>query len=79
MQMQASHQSTPEDIKRYLTHLEEGGRSIPPQPACCPCLELLAEHACGSEQRTAGWAAQPNVTSAPEGAYELMLGGKRSK
>ena len=78
MQMQVSHQSTPEDIKRYLTHLEEGGRSIPPQPVCCPCLELLAEHACGSEQRTAGWAAQPNVTSAPEGAYESTLGGKKN-
>ena len=78
MQMQASHQSTPEDIERYLTHLEEGGRSIPPQPACCPCLELLAEHACGSEQRTAGWAAQPNVTSAPEGAYESTLGGTKN-
>ena len=78
MQMQVSHQSTPEDIKRYLTHLEEGGRSIPPQPVCCPCLELLAEHACGSEQRTAGWAAQPNVTSAPEGAYESTLGGTKN-
>ena len=78
MQMQVSHQSTPEDIKRYLTHLAEGGRSIPPRPACCPCLELLAEHACGSEQRTAGWAAQPNVTSAPEGAYESTLGGTKN-